>query len=107
MDNKDKHIFTRTDDTSKALIITADKDVEALISFSFSEREKPEPSRQQLYTLTTYIDEKGSYNYYEMEHEYDTNYYVDVVVDNPSPDVLPFCYYLATTIIMTIMMNRT
>ena len=100
MDNKDKHIFTRTDDSSKDLIITADKDVEALISFSFSEREKPDPARQQLYTLTTYIDEKGSYFYYEMEHEYDTNYYVDVVIDNPSPDALPFCYYLATTIII-------
>ena len=35
-----------------------------------------------------------------MEHEYYTNYYVDVIVYNPTKDVLPFCYYLATTIII-------
>ena len=100
MDNKDKYIFTRIDDTSKDLIITVDKDVKALISFSFGEREKPDPSRQQVFTLTTYIDEKGSYFYYEIELEYETNYYVDVVVDNPTKDVLIFCYYLATNIII-------
>lgn len=100
MNNKEKLIFTKTSDSYKELTIKAAKDVDALISFASSVKSPDDGTKQKFYTLNSYIINDQNYFYYEMEHEFDTNYYVDVEIENPTKDVLPFCYYLSTTAVI-------
>ena len=48
---------------------------------------------------TVFQDNDGNiyYNYYQIVHEFNTNYHVEVELENELNEKISLCYYLATT----------
>jgi len=96
LNNNKKYIFTRTKTKYTNMIFKANQSISAVISFTPSIKNSESSSKQNYLTLKKYIINDEIYYYYELDHEYDTNYYVSITVNNPTKKVVPFCYYLST-----------
>ncbi len=96
LNNNKKYIFTRTKTEYTNMIFKANQSISAVISFNPSIKDSESSSTQKYYTFKNYIINDEIYYYYELDHEYNTNYSVSITVNNPTKKVVPFCYYLST-----------
>lgn len=100
LNNNKKYIFTRTNTEYKNMTFKTDETIDAVISFTPSIKDSSSSSKQDYLTLKNYIIDDKIYYYYELDHEYDANYFVNITVNNPTNNVVPFCYYLSTLPVM-------
>lgn len=107
MNNKYKHIFKITDTISKALTITRKDDsiYNTIISISPSTSKTEEGTYPEKYfTIHNFKNITGgeSYSYYEIEHEYNTNYEINLKIKSKKEYTIPICYYLYTSSLLQI-----
>ena len=100
INNKDKYVFTRSDNNYKDLTIKSDETIEAVISFFPSIKISEDSSKQKYLSINTIISNSIYYSYYEIDHKYDANYFLDIEINNPTNNTLPFCYYLTNMVII-------
>ena len=91
VNNKNIYIFPVKNSESLS-IFSDDKNEEAIISISGIEKRDEEDEDY----LKMYIIGKGDtyYQFYKINHDFNTNYYLDVEINNPNDNVIPLCYYL-------------
>ena len=107
MNNKFKHIFKITDTINKTLTITRKEDsiYNTIISISPSTSKTEEGTYPEKYfTIHNFKNITGGelYSYYEIEHEYNTNYTINLKIKNKKEYTIPICYYLYTSSLLQI-----
>ena len=94
INNKNTFLFKVTDTSAKSLDISCSSTINAIVSFSLSI--KREDSEDEYYTLYSIMDNDIYYNFYELEHKYNSNYLLYMTVKNPTENIVPLCYYIPT-----------
>ena len=89
INNKNIYIFTIKNSESLS-ISSDDKTLETLISVSGIEIKK-DADYLKMYNYWNGFD---YYQYYKIDHEFNTNYYFDLEVNNPTNKVISLCYYV-------------
>lgn len=99
INNKYPKVFKITNKSYTSLTISSSEKIETIISSSPSVEKTENPNVPKYLLLNGFFlsDDNIYYTIYEVEHEFDTNYYVDIEINNPTNNVLPICYYLTTT----------
>jgi hypothetical protein len=95
INNKDIFIFKITNKEIKSMTISTTENIEAIITSSPTSKMDQTSDEHS----TVFIDTDGNiyYNYYQIVHEFNTNYHVEVELENELTEKIPLCYYLATT----------
>lgn len=98
INNKYPSVFKMTDKTNyKNMTIESSEKIEAIISCTPSVEKTENPNVPKYMAINNFGYEDLMFFFYEVEHLYDTNYYVDLEVSNPTDYILPICFYLSTT----------
>ena len=95
INNKDIFIFKITNKDIKSMTINTTEYIETIISGSPSS--KMEQTSDEHSTVFQDRDEYIYYNYYQIVHEFNTNYHVEVELENELNEKISLCYYLVTT----------
>ena len=98
INNKNIYVFHITDNNINSLTINTNEKIETIISIS-SDVEKLEDYDDY---FSFYSKGKGDiyYQYYIANHEFNTNYYVDVEVTNLEDNIISLCYYLPNMVVL-------
>ena len=92
VNNKNIYIFSVKN--SESLTINSDdKDLEVFISVSGIE--KKVDNNDDFSKIYNYGKNNVYYQYYQINHEFNTNYYFDLEINNLKDKVIPLCYYLS------------
>ena len=94
VDNKNIYIFPVQN--SESLTISSEDNIDAIISVSGIEK-KEDSGDDDYLKMYMYGRDDIFYQYYKVNHDFNTNYYLDVEINNPNDDVIPLCYYLPNT----------
>ena len=95
INNKDIFIFKITNKDIKSMTINTTEYIETIITSSPTSRMNQTSDEHS--TVFIDIDDNIYYNYYQIVHEFNTNYNVEVELENDLNEKLSLCYYLATT----------
>lgn len=98
INNQYPFVFKITDRTKyNSMTIESSDSIDAIVSSSPSIEKQENPNTPKYLILNSYKLDDIFYTFYEVEHEFDTNYYVDLEVKNPTKETLPICFYLSTS----------
>ena len=95
INNKDILIFKITNKDIQSMTINTTENIETIITGSPTSKMEQTSDEHS----TVFIERDGNiyYNYYQIVHEFNTNYHVEVELENELNEKIPLCYYLATT----------
>ena len=99
VNNKNVFVFRKTKTEYKAITINSNENIEAIISASASAM-KSKDNQDDYSKMFLNGDNSFSYQFFGINHEYNTNYYFDVEVKNLLNNALSFCYYVPTMAII-------
>ena len=98
IDNQNPAVFKITDPSKyNSLTIETSDSIDAIVSTSPSIEKNENPNTPKYLILNNYKVDDTFFTFYEVNHEFDTNYYVDLEIKNPSKETLPICFYLSTS----------
>jgi len=98
INNKNIYVFHITDNNTNSLTINTNEKIETIISIS-SDVDKLE-DYDDFFTFHTRRKGDIYYQYYIANHEFNTNYYVDVEVTNLEDNIISLCYYLPNMVVL-------
>ena len=98
INNQYPTVFKITDISKyNSMTIETSDSIDAIVSSSPSIEKNDNPNTPKYLVLNNFGLDEIFFTFYEVEHEFDTNYYVDLEVNNPTKETLPICFYLSTT----------
>ena len=98
INNQYPTVFKITDISKyNSMTIETSDSIDAIVSSSPSIEKNDNPNTPKYLVLNNFGLDEIFFTFYEVEHEFDTNYYVDLEVSNPTKETLPICFYLSTT----------
>ena len=98
VNNQNPTVFKITDISKyNSMTIESSDSIEAIVSSSPSIEKNDNPNTPKYLVLNNFGLDEIFFTFYEVEHEFDTNYYVDLEISNPTKQTLPVCFYLSTS----------
>lgn len=97
VNNKYPTVFPIKDQSKTSMTIESSEKIEAIVSSSPCIEKSENPNTPKYLILNNYKVDDTFFTFYQVEHEFDTNYYVDIEINNPTKDTIPICFYLSTS----------
>ena len=97
MNNINPKILKIKNKNYNALTVSTNENIETVISVSPSVKGDEDESTTKYFKVHSFIvNSENFYLFYEVEHEFDSNYHIGLEIDNQNNEIIPICYYLST-----------
>ena len=101
INNQNAFEFKITDNSIKQLKVSSTDKIKAIISFSPNfKRSDVENKKKALFNVV--VNTNLFYTFYEIDHDLNANYFVELSIENPTDKIIPLCHYLTT---MAVIQN--